>query len=84
MSSNTNSPNRKALCAIKLSCLKDCGTLSMTANRVGIATNTALDMINEVFSAIVLYVGPKYLHLTKKNQGRRKFESLKIQNDSCF
>ena len=48
--------------------LKDCGTLSMTANSFGIATNTALAVINEFCNAIVLYVGPKFLHLPKTNQ----------------
>ena len=81
----TNSPNRRGPCvdikvALRLSYLKFCGTLSMTANSsssFGIATNTALDMINEVCNAIVSYVGPKYLHLTKTNQVNRKFEGLK-------
>ena len=40
----------------------------MTANSIGIATNTASAVINEVCNAIVLYVGPKYLHLPKTNQ----------------
>ena len=70
---NPNSPNRRALCAnkkiaITLYYLKEYGTLSMTANSFGIATNTALAVINEVCNAIVLYVGPKYLHLSKTNR----------------
>ena len=65
ISPNPNSPNRRALCAdkkvaITLDFLKDCGTLSMTANSFGIATNTASAVINEVRNAIVLYVGPKF------------------------
>ena len=73
ISPNPNSPNRRALCAdkkvaITLCFLKDCGTLSMTANSFGIASNTASAVINEVCNAIVLYVGPKYLHLPKTNQ----------------
>ena len=40
----------------------------MTANSFGIATNTASAVINKVCNAIVLYVGPKYLHLPKTNQ----------------
>ena len=48
--------------------LKDCGTLSMTANSFGIAVITALAVINEACNAIVLYVGPRYLHLPKRNQ----------------
>ena len=64
-SPNPNSPNRRALCAdkkvaITLDFLKDCGTLSMTANSFGIATNTASAVINEVRNVIVLYVGPKF------------------------
>ena len=39
----------------------------MTANSFGTATNTASAVINEVCNAIVLYVGPKYLHLPKTN-----------------
>ena len=54
--------------AITLYYLKDCGTLSMTANSFGIATKTASAAINEVCSAIVLYVGPIYLHIPKTNQ----------------
>ena len=66
-------PDRRALCsdkmvAITLYYLKDCGTLSMTANSFGIATNTALAAINEICNAIVLYVGPTYLHIPKTNQ----------------
>ena len=53
---------------ITLNFLKDCGTLSMTANSFRISTNTASAVINEVCNAIVLYVGPKYLHLPKTNQ----------------
>ena len=44
----------------------------MTANSFGIATNTASAVINEVCNAIVLYVGPKYLHLPKTNQDMKK------------
>ena len=40
----------------------------MTANSFGIASNTASAVINEVCNAIVLYEGPKYLHLPKTNQ----------------
>ena len=47
---------------------KDCGKLSMAANSFEIATNTASAVINEVYNAIVLYAGPKYLHLPKTNQ----------------
>ena len=43
----------------------------MTANSFGIATNNALAVINEICNAIVLYVGPKYLHLPKVNQGKK-------------
>ena len=40
----------------------------MTANSFGIATNTPSAVINEVCNTIVLYVGPKYLHLPETNQ----------------
>ena len=40
----------------------------MTINSFGIATTIALAVINQVCNAIVLYVGPKYLHLPKTNQ----------------
>ena len=40
----------------------------MTANSFRIAENTALAVINEVCNKIVLYDGPKYLHLPKRNQ----------------
>ena len=50
---------------------KECGKLGMTANSFGIATNNALAVINEICNATVLYVGPKYLHLPKVNQGKK-------------
>ena len=73
ISPNPNLPNRRAICAnkkvaITLYFLKDYGTVSITANSFGIATNTASAVINKVCNAIVLYVGPKYLHLPKTNQ----------------
>ena len=73
ISPNSNSPTRGALCtdkkvAVTLYYLRDCGTLSATINSFEIATNTASAGINEVCNAIVLYVGPKYLHLPKRNQ----------------
>ena len=73
ISPNPNLPNRRALCAnkkvaITLYFLKDYGTVSITANSFGIATNTASAVINKVCNAIVFYVGPKYLHLPKTNQ----------------
>ena len=73
ISPNPNSPNRRALCADKkvavtLYFLNNCGTLNMTANSFGIATNTASAVINEVCNAIVLYVGPKNLYLPETNQ----------------
>ena len=73
ISPNCNSPTRRALCtdkkvAVTLYYLRDCGTLSATINSFEIATNTASAGINEVCNAIVLYVGPKYLHLPKRNQ----------------
>ena len=40
----------------------------MTGNSFGIATKTASAVINEVCNTIVLYVGPKYLHLPETNQ----------------
>ena len=73
ISPNPNSPNGRVLCADKKVAitwyyLKVCGTLSMTANSFGIATNTASAVINEVSNAIVLYAVTKYLHLPKANQ----------------
>ena len=53
----------------------------MTANSFGIATNTASAVIIEVCNAIVLYVGPKYLHLPKTNQEIRKFQTLKPNSE---
>ena len=43
----------------------------MTDNSFGIATKNALAVINEICNAIVLYVGPKYLHLPKANQEKK-------------
>ena len=82
ISPNPNSPNGRVLCADKKVAitwyyLKVCGTLSMTANSFGIATNTASAVINEVSNAIVLYAVTKYLHLPKK----RKFQSLKPNSE---
>ena len=73
ISPNPNSPNRRALCAVKKVTIifynpKDCGTLSMTATSFRIAMNTASAVINEVSNAIVLYVGPKNLYLPETNQ----------------
>ena len=77
ISPNSDSSNRRALCANKkvvmtLYYLNDCGALSMAVNSFRIATNIALAVINKVYNAIVLYVGPKYLHLPKTNQEMRE------------
>ena len=80
ISSNPNFPNRRALCASKkvamtLYYLKYCGTLSVTANSFGITTNAVLTVINEVCNTIMLYIGPKYMHLPKT---RDKGENFRV------
>lgn len=80
ISSNPNFPNRRALCASKkvamtLYYLRYCGTLSVTANSFGITTNAVLTVINEVCNTIMLYIGPKYMHLPKT---RDKGENFRV------
>ena len=55
--------------------LKYCGTLSVTANSFGITTNAVLTVINEVCNTIMLYIGPKYMHLPKT---RDKGENFRV------
>lgn len=44
----------------------------MTANSFGIALNTASNVVTEVCQAISSYLGPKYLHLPKDEEGMRE------------
>ena len=77
ISPNPKSPNHRALSAEKklataLYFLKDTGSLRMTANSFGIALNTASNVVTEVCQAISSYLGPKYLHLPKDEEGMRE------------
>ena len=77
ISPDPKSPNTRALpadkkLAVALYYLKDSGSLNMTANAFGIAINTTSAVVSEICNAIVVYAGPKYLHLPRTETEMRK------------
>lgn len=77
ISPDARSPNRTALSAEKkltltLYFLKDMGSLSMTANTLGVARSTVSVIVSQVCKALTFYVGPKYISLPKTKEEMRE------------
>ena len=47
---------------------KDVGSLSMTANVIGVARSTVSVIVSQVWKALNFYVGPKYISLPKTEE----------------
>ena len=58
--------------ALTLYCLKDIGSLIMTANNFRVAINTASSVIHEVCLAICQNLGPQYIRLPKTREKMRE------------
>ena len=77
ISPDPSSPNNRAISsdkklAIALYYLKDTGSLSMTANVFGVASNTVGTVVFEVCQAICKHLGKKYLYLPKDKEQMMK------------
>lgn len=77
ISPRPGSPNYRCLTtetkvAITLYCLKDTGSLIMTANSFGVAICTAAAVIHQICAAISKHLGLKYLYLPMDVNSMRK------------